>query len=102
MSITATLALHEGHCLLDFATSMSRTRLSDQCSSGGLPSAIQSSLSFLPPRYLVTTLQPVPRGTEGAVSLEGTLAGLVAALLVCAVAYATGQVGGRVAGWLGG
>jgi uncharacterized protein (TIGR00297 family) len=28
--------------------------------------------------FLITTLQPVPRGTEGAVSLEGTLAGMVA------------------------
>jgi len=35
--------------------------------------------------YLVTTLRPVPRGTEGAVSLEGTLAGLAAALLVGAL-----------------
>jgi uncharacterized protein (TIGR00297 family) len=27
--------------------------------------------------FLITTFQPVPRGTEGAVSLEGTLAGIV-------------------------
>lgn len=32
--------------------------------------------------FLITTLKPVPRGTEGAVSLEGTLAGVVASLLV--------------------
>jgi uncharacterized membrane protein len=48
--------------------------------------------------YLVTTLQRVPRGTEGAVSLEGTLAGLGAALVFSAVAMLVGQVGGREGG----
>lgn len=42
--------------------------------------------------YLVTTFQKVPRGTEGAVSLEGSLAGVVAALGLAAVALAVGQV----------
>eukprot|EP00271_Cylindrocystis_brebissonii_P013622 TRINITY_DN3362_c0_g1_i3.p1 TRINITY_DN3362_c0_g1~~TRINITY_DN3362_c0_g1_i3.p1 ORF type:complete len:302 (-),score=42.11 TRINITY_DN3362_c0_g1_i3:156-1061(-) len=42
--------------------------------------------------YLVTTLERVPRGTEGAVSLEGTLAGLVAACLMAAFAQATDLV----------
>ena len=37
--------------------------------------------------FLITTLQPVPRGTEGAVSLEGTLAGIVGGLLIALVAY---------------
>jgi uncharacterized protein (TIGR00297 family) len=32
--------------------------------------------------YLVTTFRPVPRGTEGAVSLEGTAAGVAASLVV--------------------
>ncbi|CAI5531627.1 unnamed protein product [Closterium sp. Naga37s-1] len=32
--------------------------------------------------FLVTSFQPVPRGTEGAVSLEGTLAGLAAAVVL--------------------
>jgi uncharacterized protein (TIGR00297 family) len=32
--------------------------------------------------FLITTLRPVPRGTEGAVSLEGTLAGVAASLVV--------------------
>jgi uncharacterized protein (TIGR00297 family) len=38
--------------------------------------------------YLATSFQRVPRGTEGAVSLEGTLAGVVASVVlgVCAVA----------------
>jgi uncharacterized protein (TIGR00297 family) len=39
--------------------------------------------------YLITTLQAVPRGTEGAVSWEGTLAGVVISgvgLVICLVA----------------
>lgn len=36
--------------------------------------------------YLITTLKPVPRGTEGAVSLEGTTAGIAAAAVFSAVA----------------
>lgn len=42
--------------------------------------------------YLITSLQLVPRGTEGAVSLEGTLAGLGAAAVYAATALALGQV----------
>jgi uncharacterized protein (TIGR00297 family) len=40
--------------------------------------------------FLITTLRPVPPGTEGAVSLEGTLAGLVGAALVGVVGAALG------------
>jgi len=36
--------------------------------------------------YLVTTLAVVPRGTEGAVSVEGTVAGVVASLAMGALA----------------
>ena len=42
--------------------------------------------------YLITSLKLVPRGTEGAVSAEGTLAGIVAAAGVAGVAAALGQV----------
>jgi uncharacterized protein (TIGR00297 family) len=42
--------------------------------------------------YLITSLKLVPRGTEGAVSVEGTLAGIVAAAGVAAVAVALGQI----------
>ena len=42
---------------------------------------------------LAATLRPVPPGTEGAVSLEGTSAGLLAASLVAGVAVATGFLG---------
>ena len=42
--------------------------------------------------YLITTLRRVPRGTEGAVSLEGTAGGVAAALGFATVAAAAGQV----------
>ena len=46
--------------------------------------------------YLSTTLQRVPRGTEGAVSLEGTLAGVAASVVLACLAAAGGMVqGGR-------
>jgi uncharacterized protein (TIGR00297 family) len=35
--------------------------------------------------FLITTFRPVPRGTEGAVSLEGTLAGVAASLVIAAL-----------------
>ena len=38
--------------------------------------------------FLITTFQPVPRGTEGAVSLEGTLAGIGGSLVIAIVAWA--------------
>ncbi|MCC0179571.1 TIGR00297 family protein [Waterburya agarophytonicola K14] len=42
--------------------------------------------------YLITTLKPVPRGTEGAVSLEGTLAGIAASVVLGAIAWAIGMI----------
>ena len=38
--------------------------------------------------FLITTFRPVPRGTEGAVSLEGTLAGIFASLVIAALGAA--------------
>jgi uncharacterized protein (TIGR00297 family) len=40
--------------------------------------------------FLITTFRPVPPGTEGAVSLEGTLGGLLGAGIVAAVGAAAG------------
>jgi len=40
--------------------------------------------------FLITTFRPVPRGTEGAVSLEGTLAGIAASVIVAALGAAVG------------
>jgi uncharacterized protein (TIGR00297 family) len=37
--------------------------------------------------FLITTLERVPRGTEGAISLEGTIASIVGGLLLPLYAY---------------
>ena len=42
--------------------------------------------------FLITTLKPVPRGTEGAVSLEGTLAGIVASVAIAGTAWGIGMI----------
>lgn len=41
---------------------------------------------------LITSLRPVPRGTDGAISLEGTMAGLAAALLLGGLGVVTGFI----------
>lgn len=56
------------------------TKLSDTISS-------EIGKGFGKTTYLVTSFSVVPRGTEGAVSLEGTGAGLVASVILAAVAY---------------
>jgi uncharacterized protein (TIGR00297 family) len=47
--------------------------------------------------FLITTLKPVPRGTDGAVSVEGTAAGIVGSLVVAAL----GAWGGLYPAWPG-
>ena len=42
---------------------------------------------------LITTLRKVPPGTDGAISLPGTLAGVLAACLIAALALALGLLG---------
>lgn len=42
--------------------------------------------------FLITTLKPVPRGTEGAVSLEGTIAGVIASIAIAFVGYGVGII----------
>ncbi|XXG77424.1 hypothetical protein AAC387_Pa08g1578 [Persea americana] len=42
--------------------------------------------------YLVTNFKIVPRGTEGAVSVEGTVAGFLASVLLASVACFMGEV----------
>lgn len=68
--------------------------------SNTLPNCLPRFLSHLQAygktTYLITSLQLVPRGTEGAVSLEGTMAGLGAAALYAATALALGQVGAEL------
>jgi uncharacterized protein (TIGR00297 family) len=42
--------------------------------------------------YLITNLKSVPRGTEGAVSLEGTLAGALASVILATIAWGIGLI----------
>lgn len=58
--------------LLGYVASVS-TKLSDT-------SASEVGKAYGKHTFLITTLKPVPPGTEGAVSLEGTLAGVVASV----------------------
>ena len=51
------------------------TKLSDTCAS-------EIGKAYGRTTYLITTLRPVPKGTEGAVSLEGTLAGVVGSVII--------------------
>ncbi len=59
------------------------TKLSDTCAS-------EVGKAYGKRTFLITTLQPVPRGTEGAVSLEGTLAGIVASVVIAVIGWSLG------------
>jgi uncharacterized protein (TIGR00297 family) len=61
------------------------TKLSDTISS-------EIGKAFGNTTYLVTTLSIVPRGTEGAVSVTGTLAGLFASIFLALVGLAIHMV----------
>ncbi|XP_020098236.1 protein VTE6, chloroplastic [Ananas comosus] len=61
------------------------TKLSDTVSS-------EIGKAYGKTTYLVTTLKVVPRGTEGAISVEGTIAGLLASILLASVGYFLGEV----------
>ena len=68
--------------LLGYVASFS-TKLSDTTAS-------EVGKAYGQRTFLITTLKPVPRGTEGAVSLEGTLAGLVASVVIALLGWAVG------------
>ncbi|HEY9846443.1 MAG TPA: DUF92 domain-containing protein, partial [Candidatus Caenarcaniphilales bacterium] len=61
------------------------TKLSDTCAS-------EVGKAYGRRTFLITNLQPVPRGTEGAVSLEGTLAGILGSAAIALVGWAVGLV----------
>ncbi|ESR55595.1 hypothetical protein CICLE_v10021126mg [Citrus x clementina] len=61
------------------------TKLSDTVSS-------EIGKAYGKTTYLVTTFKVVPRGTEGAVSVEGTFAGIFASILLASVGCLTGQI----------
>jgi uncharacterized protein (TIGR00297 family) len=70
--------------LLGYVASFS-TKLSDT-------SASEVGKAYGKRTFLITTFQPVARGTEGAVSLEGTLAGIVASVAIALVGWGVGLI----------
>ncbi|KAL4293696.1 protein VTE6, chloroplastic isoform X1 [Arachis ipaensis] len=66
------------------------TKLSDTVSS-------EIGKAYGKTTYLVTTFKIVPRGTEGAVSIEGTLAGIFASILLAFVGFLMGEVSSHAA-----
>lgn len=70
--------------LLGYVASFS-TKLSDTCAS-------EVGKAYGQRTYLITTLQSVPRGTEGAVSLEGTLAGILGSVAIALVGWGVGLI----------
>jgi uncharacterized protein (TIGR00297 family) len=76
--------------LLGYVASIS-TKLSDTCAS-------EVGKAYGQRTFLITTLQPVARGTEGAVSLEGTIAGAVASLAIALIGLAVHLVDGTGVG----
>ncbi len=69
---------------LGYVASLS-TKLSDT-------SASEVGKAYGKRTFLITTLKPVPRGTEGAVSLEGTVAGVVASVAIALVGWLVGVI----------
>ena len=68
--------------LLAYVASLA-TKLSDT-------SASEIGKAYGKSTFLITTLKPVPAGTEGAISLEGTIAGIVGSLFMAAIGWAVG------------
>lgn len=78
--------LWQGFFLLGYVASFS-TKLSDTAAS-------EIGKAYGKRTFLITTLQPVPAGTEGAVSVEGTLAGIAASFLMAIVGYGVDMISG--------
>jgi uncharacterized protein (TIGR00297 family) len=70
--------------VLGYVASFS-TKLSDTCAS-------EIGKAYGKQTYLITTLQAVPRGTEGAISLEGTLAGVVGSTAIAFLGWGVGMI----------
>ncbi|HBB31008.1 MAG TPA: TIGR00297 family protein [Cyanobacteria bacterium UBA8803] len=70
--------------LLGYVASFS-TKLSDTTAS-------EVGKAYGQRTFLITTLQPVARGTEGAISLEGTLAGIIASAAIAFIGWGVGLI----------
>ena len=68
--------------LIAYVSSLS-TKLADTTAS-------EIGKSYGKSTFLITTLKSVPAGTEGAVSLEGTIAGILGSLLIAAIGCTVG------------
>jgi uncharacterized protein (TIGR00297 family) len=77
--------------LLGYVASFS-TKLSDTTAS-------EVGKAYGKQTFLITTLQPVARGTEGAVSLEGTLAGMVGSIAIAFLGWGVGLIDGLGIVW---
>lgn len=82
--LTATTSLVGQLCLLGYTASFA-TKLSDTTAS-------EVGKAYGKRTFLITTFQPVPRGTEGAVSWEGTIAGIFGSLAIALLAWGVGVV----------
>ncbi|MEL6470374.1 MAG: TIGR00297 family protein [Cyanobacteria bacterium J06623_4] len=78
------LTLWQPLLALGFVASLS-TKLSDT-------TATEIGKAYGQRTFLITTFQAVPRGTEGAVSLEGTLAGVLGSVALAAAAWVLGLI----------
>jgi len=72
--------------LLGYVASFS-TKLSDTTAS-------EVGKAYGKRTFLITNLKPVSPGTEGAVSLEGTLAGILASAVIAVVGWSVGLISG--------
>ena len=61
------------------------TKLADTCGS-------EIGKAYGKRTFLITTLQPVARGTEGAVSLEGTVAGVIGSIAIALLGWDVGMI----------
>ena len=77
-------SLWQGLLILAYVASFS-TKLSDTTAS-------EVGKAYGKRTFLITTLQPVARGTEGAVSLEGTIAGILASVVIASVGWVIGLI----------
>ena len=75
--------------LLAYAAAVA-TAASDTCSS-------EVGKAYGRRTFLITTFKPVPPGTEGAISVEGTLGGLFGAAFIAALGVLTGLFGAQTA-----
>lgn len=70
--------------LLAYVAAIS-TKLADTCGT-------EIGKAYGQRTFLITTFRPVPRGTEGAVSLEGTFAGIIGATILAVLAWGLGMI----------